>query len=1204
MSQIARYPLDPTEPPEPGPSTNDRILLEIQHERELANRPLPSVASSALRTGTIFGQAGDFLNSLTAQSPPDPNFNPAGVGTFEEITQGIDPKYYSLLGSAQSSVEAATLRAQIFDRQESELALQRAGYVGIAATIAAAAFDPVYVGVGSVAAGAISATSKAVRVSRGVAALRAGAITTAVTAPIDVGVAAISPDEYDLYLSTAGNFLGGAIGGALASRSTRQAVAREMSHVQTKEALEYSERLGVASQPRIEGPDFDPGVASEPRFTDLDFDPDDVIETGIPKAYTSRNTVESGSLPVTAAGSAFQPTVANRNTFITGPGRGELFGDYNFEQRVIAAKVYRADPQRWQANASEFFKRTGVDIDSAERDAAVTLAAKQMANKAVLFPRVYHYGDIAVSNPDILKQVNADKGAVWGTGWTVAGVQTAQGASLGNMTNAATTTNLLGHWVNGRLTVLPGADTQVAARKSATIITFAQRMDRLEDRALEDAAEILSPGADPKRFIGQNAVLDIRREAAGISVRGSKTNAAMRQLISRTIRDAARYAKRAGVKGFDKFALSDTYIPRIFAREPTLAFIARTASINVDTGLGVIDESSEAARVFGEMFSAIQPNLELSESRLLGKMYATSVLHANQHNVSQLTTQIADLDIDGIKTTLQEARNAGRLTDTEMTRLMNAFLRSSDNAPRRASRAATISEVDPIQFTANDGTTGQITLAELLVNDPVELVSTYVNDVYGLAAEQEVLYQVGMAFNGSPFESRGGLFQALADEDTQLVQRGLLTDARARQRAESWAFTFDRIRGVDPHKSSPNTRSFFAKVNAATDLFLGGGLGIAQLPELSRAIMTSGRPIASLLDTFTLSRLGDRSSDPLVRELASMYGFGQSDALARAIPYRAEDLDRAMGASRLETNLVRLQRRAHNISGLTWIQNRVYEITGINVVNTTVDALRDGKAINGIDRVFTIRERSALMREMANVTRDPRSGRVMQTNLRTWTDQVLAARFASYVHARSLEVVGDTTVASLGRWMTQPAARSILKYKTFMVSAWSNHLLKQAYNLDDKMLALRNVSAMLTGAAAYVAYTHLDAVGREDREQFLEERLTPQTIAAQAFARTGLASGVPPFIDAVSQSIGQGTQFAFGNRSVSPVAGLATPAALGVVATGLRAGGSLIAAAVSDDNPLTERDAKSVERMFPVVGSHPLARGVLNWLARQVGEPE
>jgi hypothetical protein len=96
--------------------------------------------------------------------------------------------------------------------------------------------------------------------------------------------------------------------------------------------------------------------------------------------------------------------------------------------------------------------------------------------------------------------------------------------------------------------------------------------------------------------------------------------------------------------------------------------------------------------------------------------------------------------------------------------------------------------------------------------------------------------------------------------------------------------------------------------------------------------------------------------------------------------------------------------------------------------------------------------------------------------------------------------------------MRYPLARALMQFRTFMVGAYVKDTLK-ALHFRDVTAAKTLAFTMGLASLSYVLQTKVQAIGRSDKDQFLEKRLAPGTIAAAAFARSGTSSVLPMLID-------------------------------------------------------------------------------------------
>ena len=73
--------------------------------------------------------------------------------------------------------------------------------------------------------------------------------------------------------------------------------------------------------------------------------------------------------------------------------------------------------------------------------------------------------------------------------------------------------------------------------------------------------------------------------------------------------------------------------------------------------------------------------------------------------------------------------------------------------------------------------------------------------------------------------------------------------------------------------------------------------------------------------------------------------------------------------------------------------------------------------------------------------------------------------------------------------------------------------------------------SVLFGGLAYTLQTHVNSIGRDDKESFLEERLSVTEIGKAAFQRAGWFSLFPAAIDTGLSLVGEDPMFAYGRTT-------------------------------------------------------------------------
>ena len=143
-----------------------------------------------------------------------------------------------------------------------------------------------------------------------------------------------------------------------------------------------------------------------------------------------------------------------------------------------------------------------------------------------------------------------------------------------------------------------------------------------------------------------------------------------------------------------------------------------------------------------------------------------------------------------------------------------------------------------------------------------------------------------------------------------------------------------------------------------------------------------------------------------------------------------------------------------------------------------------------------------------------------------WTD--IEARDAfSYAIARwTRQSIQQNDVGNLNIHMTSIMGKVLTQFRAFMLVSHSKQFL---HNIKRNDFAAYSAMMWSTfyGASAYTLQTHVNAIGRGDKEDFLNERLSVEEIGKAAFQRSTWAALAPGGIDTILWATGQEPIFAY-----------------------------------------------------------------------------
>ncbi|MCG6110893.1 MAG: hypothetical protein MEQ74_01725 [Paracoccus sp.] len=80
--------------------------------------------------------------------------------------------------------------------------------------------------------------------------------------------------------------------------------------------------------------------------------------------------------------------------------------------------------------------------------------------------------------------------------------------------------------------------------------------------------------------------------------------------------------------------------------------------------------------------------------------------------------------------------------------------------------------------------------------------------------------------------------------------------------------------------------------------------------------------------------------------------------------------------------------------------------------------------------------------------------------------------------------------------------KSVFQFRSFMLASYSKQLLSGIHHRDSETLSAFSTSMFFT-TLFYAGQTVVNAQGRADKEEFLEKRVSPESLAKASFQRAG-----------------------------------------------------------------------------------------------------
>ena len=445
-----------------------------------------------------------------------------------------------------------------------------------------------------------------------------------------------------------------------------------------------------------------------------------------------------------------------------------------------------------------------------------------------------------------------------------------------------------------------------------------------------------------------------------------------------------------------------------------------------------------------------------------------------------------------------------------------------------------------------------LSIKDLMNRDTEEVFNVYVNQVVGKTA----LAKKGIV-SDSDFKKRLDIIQEEADE--------LGIDPKAD--IEKLDVLYQIISGrpspkiADPTSLGPRMArllmdySFIRVMNQ---------VGFAQVAELGNAVSIDGitgllRVMPEFKSMLKRTRSGE-IEDSVINDIEAFTGIGADRLIHNATNrFDPEDvLARGQGGGfsnfvdRASAFVQPLKRVTADLSGMAQITLALERASARIATQQLVDLSFGIKSMNfarlskgtrqqdiarrmqslGLDeamsqRVFDqIRENAVL----APSAFFGRSRKVRRINLENWADEEARDAFIYSISRWTRQSIQQNDVGNLNVHMTGTLGKILTQFRTFMLVSYSKQFLHNINRRDFAAFSAMMYSCLF-GGLSYTLQTHVNAIGRDDKNKFLDERLSIEELGKAAFQRAGWASLFPALIDTGMSFAGEDPYFAYGRST-------------------------------------------------------------------------
>ncbi len=374
-------------------------------------------------------------------------------------------------------------------------------------------------------------------------------------------------------------------------------------------------------------------------------------------------------------------------------------------------------------------------------------------------------------------------------------------------------------------------------------------------------------------------------------------------------------------------------------------------------------------------------------------------------------------------------------------------------------------------------------------------------------------------------------------------------------------------------------------------------VGFAQIPELGNIIGTAGvRTFVKYIPEFKniLTRAKDgKLTNEFLDEIETLVGGTGSNRLVDSVINRTDDFaGMTTKVGKVEKTLDVATRITSDFSGfhaVDTLSRRLATITSFDKLARHATGKlklkpRDIKRYKNIG--FSEDELQAVfsnIRKNSSFVEGGLTGRkIRRLNVDQWDDQDLVNKMSLYMNRHLRRVIQEN---NYGEMISMGAdgslGKTLFQFRNFVMTAYSKQLLHGLHMRDLTFFMSFASSTMLAGLV-YIAQQNIQAIGKtgEEREEFIENRLSLEAIGGATFQRNTYSTLIPSLLDMGLYYSGNDTMFNYRSSGLETNlwTGNPTYALVENIGKAVRGAGQAI---TDDEYDFSKRDAYKWLRIAP-----------------------
>lgn len=594
-------------------------------------------------------------------------------------------------------------------------------------------------------------------------------------------------------------------------------------------------------------------------------------------------------------------------------------------------------------------------------------------------------------------------------------------------------------------------------------------------------------------------------------------------IYKREMKNLAEEAIGADAAGFTTGIISriDNYAPRIFNR----GNIARLReSVLKDNPDGTLNDA------WGELAETAirrgQPNIEPDIQRMLKKNgkpatikdvrafikrmsygYIKNVIDPKT-GVSGMKLRNGDFDVDDFRAMMK----VDGFDDKEVDIILDALTAHAKvKGHKRTKPRMILDEGTKVTVVGADGKPFELKFTDILEENMENLYDSYVFQLSGATA---------LARNGINTNKVGSSF------DTILGKIKNQADASRQKEIQALEFMYDSVTGQLAYKSglSEDSLALTRRVREVSFFTNMGMSGMSALMETSNVLFEYS--FSTLLKTVPqFASLVKKAQDgrlesKVLREMMAITGVGSDGMVSKVTTMRsrlegdvASGLEIAGEVTKVDEVLGKGRIFMSIASGLQGVTDILRRGTTLNYAQEWADSVRIGTApfsaikreqLGISDAVAT--DIGKMIKRHATYNKD---GALDALNIDKWELDEARNVFSMSARREATQLVQEMNNGSVNGLLRSEIGKTFFQFLSFPMASMEQQAMRMGVrfaNGDAQQVSRIMMFSALMGTLMYIARTNLNAMGRSDRQEYLERNLSSARLIQGALSQIGAAS--------------------------------------------------------------------------------------------------